>query len=43
MGPDNIQRKHIAGVKYEDFTLQVGSGMGKPMYDWIKASFDKGS
>ncbi len=43
VGPDSIQRKHIGGVKYEDFTMQVGSAMGKPMYDWIKASFDKGS
>jgi len=42
VGSDSIQRKHIAGVKYEDFTLQVGSGMGKPMYQWIKDSFDKG-
>ncbi|HEY2353913.1 MAG TPA: hypothetical protein VGH79_03325 [Gaiellaceae bacterium] len=39
---DIVQRKHLAGVKYEDFTVQVGSAMGKPMYDWIKASFDKG-
>jgi hypothetical protein len=42
LGGDPFQRKHIAGVKYEDFTVQVGSAMGKPMYDWIKASFDKG-
>ena len=40
VGEDYIQRKHIAGVKYEDFTLQVGSGMAKPMYQWIKNSFD---
>ncbi len=42
VGGDLFQRKHIGGVKYEDFTVQVGSGMSKPMYDWIKASFDKG-
>jgi hypothetical protein len=32
--------KHIANVKYNDFTTQVGFGMGKAMYNWIKASFD---
>jgi hypothetical protein len=37
-----VQLKHLSGVKYEDFTVQVGSAMGKPMYDWIKQSFDKG-
>jgi hypothetical protein len=37
-----FRHKHVAGVKYEDFTLQVGAGMGKGMYDWIKSSFDKG-
>ncbi len=39
---DNIQKKHIAGVKYEDFTVQVGAGMGAGMYSWIQDSFDKG-
>ena len=29
VGSDGIQRKHIAGVKYEDFTLQVGSAMAQ--------------
>jgi hypothetical protein len=33
-------KKHIANVKYEDFTTQLGFGMSKPMYQWIKASFD---
>jgi hypothetical protein len=33
-------KKHIANVKYEDFTTKVGFGMAKPMYEWIKASFD---
>jgi phage tail-like protein len=36
----DLQRKHIAGVKYEDITLQCGTGMSKPFYEWIKASFD---
>jgi phage tail-like protein len=39
---DHVQRKHLGQPKYEDFTVAIGSGMGKGMYDWIKASFDKG-
>jgi hypothetical protein len=39
---DNVQRKHIGGVKYEDFTIQVGSNMDKGMYEWVKDTFDKG-
>jgi len=42
LGPDHIVHKHLGQPKYEDFSIQVGSGMSKPMYDWIKASFDKG-
>jgi len=38
---DNIQRKHLAGIKYEDITVNCGTGMSKNFYDWIKASFDK--
>ena len=40
VGADQIVRKHIAGVKYEDITVSFGAGMGKPLYEWIKASFD---
>ncbi len=35
-----VSRKHLAGVKYEDFAITVGTGMSKGFYDWIKASFD---
>jgi phage tail-like protein len=41
MGADHIQRKHIAGVKYEDIAVTFGADMSKAMYDWIKASFDR--
>jgi T4-like virus tail tube protein gp19 len=34
-GPDHIVRKHIAGVKYEDITVNCGTGMSKALYDWI--------
>jgi len=40
LGPDHIQKKHIAGVKYEDITVSCGTGMSKGFYEWIKASFD---
>jgi hypothetical protein len=42
VGSDGIQRKHIGKPTFEDITLQVGSGMGKPMYDWIQASIETG-
>lgn len=35
-----IEAKHIAGVKYEDFTLSCGTGMSPRFYDWIKAATD---
>ncbi|HYM21537.1 MAG TPA: phage tail protein [Candidatus Kapabacteria bacterium] len=38
---DHIQKKHIAGVKYEDISVTCGANMRKNMYDWIKSSFDR--
>ncbi len=40
LGCDHIQKKHIAGVKYEDITVSCGTGMSREFYNWIKASFD---
>src|SRR4029079_1541286 len=40
-GTDNFERKHIANFKYEDFTMQIGQSMGRPVYDWISDTFDK--
>jgi phage tail-like protein len=40
LGADLIQRKHIAGVKYEDITVNCGTSMSKSFYDWIQASID---
>jgi len=37
----NFQRKHIANLKYEDITVNCGTGMSKNFYDWIKSSSDK--
>ncbi len=41
LGPDQIIKKHISGVKYEDITVNCGTGMSKGFYEWIKASFDR--
>lgn len=41
LGPDHIIHKHIAGVKYQDITISCGTGMTKPFYEWIKASFER--
>ena len=41
LGPDNIQKKHVANIKWTPGKATVGIGMGKGMYDWIKQSFDK--
>jgi hypothetical protein len=37
-GPSYFVKKHIGQPKYEDVTISFGTGMGKPLYDWIKAS-----
>jgi hypothetical protein len=41
MGPENLAMKHIATIKYEPFTVNIGMSMGKALYEWIKASLDK--
>lgn len=38
-GPDYFVHKHIGQPKYEDFAMQVGFSMSKPLYDWISASW----
>lgn len=42
LGPDNVQKKHVANIKWTPGKATIGIGMGKGMYDWIKAAFDKG-
>jgi hypothetical protein len=41
LGPDHIIHKHIANVRYDDITIACGTGMAKPFYEWIKASFER--
>lgn len=38
-GGVGFSTKQIANVKYDDFALQLGFGMNKPVYDWISASW----
>jgi hypothetical protein len=40
-GPNNTAFKSISTIKFESFTIEVGMSMGKPLYEWIKASLDK--
>lgn len=40
LGPDKQQKKHLANWKWAPGKMEVGIGMGKGMYDWIKASLD---
>jgi len=42
LGPDNVQKKHLANMKWTPAKATIGIGMGKTMYDWIQAAFDKG-
>lgn len=42
LGPDNVEKKNIANIKWTPGKATVGMGMGKGMRDWIQASFDKG-
>jgi len=41
LGPDFITHKHLAGVKYEDITVNCGAGMSNDFYDWLKGTFDR--
>lgn len=40
LGTSHVQKKHLATISHEPATLSIGLGMGKPLWDWIKASFD---
>jgi hypothetical protein len=42
MGPELFQSKHMANFKWGPGKFTVGAGMGKGMWNWIKASFEKG-
>ena len=42
LGTSAQQKKHISNIKHEPLTMEIGMGMGKELWDWIKASWDKG-
>jgi hypothetical protein len=41
VGPDSFVMKHLGQVEYEDFEVQVGLNMGKPVYEWIRQSWSQ--
>ncbi len=41
LGPDNVQMKQVANIKYAAFKAKFGVAQGGPMNDWIKQSFAK--
>ncbi|HWX56073.1 MAG TPA: phage tail protein [Verrucomicrobiae bacterium] len=41
--PGRGPQKHIAGVKYEDITVNFGTGMSRAFYDWIRATLERRS
>jgi phage tail-like protein len=40
VGADGIVHKHLGAVRYEDITLECGTGMSSQFYQWIKSSLD---
>jgi hypothetical protein len=41
LGPANVQKKHVSNIKWTAAKATIGIGMGKAMYEWIKAAFDR--
>jgi len=41
MATEQFAMKHISTLKYEPCTINIGMSMGKPLYEWIKASLDR--
>lgn len=41
LGPDNVQKKHLATITHEPFKVEVGMGMSHGFYEWIRQSFDR--
>jgi hypothetical protein len=39
MGPDQVSKKHVAGIKYEELSFEVGFD-SKPINDWIKSTWE---
>src|SRR6188472_428553 len=41
LGPDNVQKKHVANIKWTPAKATIGIGMGKEMYTLIQQAFKK--
>jgi hypothetical protein len=39
-GPAAFVKKHVGPPKYEDFELQLGFDLAKPLWDWISAGWN---
>lgn len=39
VGPGSVPKKHVTNFKWAPGVAKLGLGMGKGMYEWIKASF----
>src|SRR3569833_1628454 len=39
--PTNKQKKHVSNIMWTPGKATVGIGMGKGMYDWLPAAFDR--
>lgn len=42
LGTTNFERKHLATISHEALTIEISMGMGKELWDWVKASWDQG-
>jgi hypothetical protein len=42
LGTSNVQKKHLATISHEPLTMEVSMGMGNPLWEWVRASWDRG-
>lgn len=40
LGGAEVQKKHVVKMSHDPIKFEIGVGMGKEVYDWIKTSFD---
>jgi phage tail-like protein len=40
-GNDDVERKQIGSVRYEDVTISCGAGMSKHFYEWIRDTLER--
>jgi phage tail-like protein len=41
LGTDNVARKHLGPVKYEDIKVTCGAGMSAKFWEWLQDVFDR--